>query len=66
MTARGQVSVLRTWGDPWLVGPDRTWVGVDAQANIGYVGFAAGAYVRAPAGEFDPTPMLTLNLAFGN
>ncbi|HEY0019252.1 MAG TPA: hypothetical protein VGC13_23325 [Longimicrobium sp.] len=66
MTARGQFSVLRTWGDPWLVGPDRTWVGFDAQANVGYVGFAVGGYVRVPTGEFDPAPMLTLNLAFGN
>ena len=66
MLLRGQVSVMRTWGDPWLVGPDRTWVGFDAQAGFGYVGLAMGAYVRLPTGEFDPTPMLTLNLAFGN
>ena len=66
MLARAQLGVMRTWGDPWLVGPGQTWVGGDAQAGFGFVGLAVGAWVRAPAGEFDPAPMLTFNLYFGN
>jgi hypothetical protein len=65
MTARAQVSVLRTWRDPWVVGPDQTWVGADAQAGFGYVSIAVGAYVRAPTDDQTPAPMLTLNLVFG-
>ena len=66
MTARAQISVLRTWRDPWLVGPHQTWIGADAQAGFGYVGVAVGAYVRAPVDGASPAPMLTLNLVLGN
>ncbi|HEX2078511.1 MAG TPA: hypothetical protein VHG08_12405 [Longimicrobium sp.] len=66
MTARAQLSILRTWRDPWVVGPDQTWLGADAQAGFGYVGVAVGAYVRAPTDGAGPAPMLTLNLVLGN
>jgi hypothetical protein len=38
MTWRGQAAVLRTWGDPWLVGPDQTYLGGDVRMMIARFG----------------------------
>jgi hypothetical protein len=66
MTVRSQLAVLRTWGDPWLVGPDQTYVGLDIRALIAYVGFSVAGYVRVPEPDVDPGVMLALGFVFGN
>ena len=65
MTARVQGAVLRTWGEPWLVGPDRTYVGLDSRFTFGYVGIAVGGYVRVPEDGGDPGLLLTSGITFG-
>jgi hypothetical protein len=65
MTGRVQGAVLRTWGDPWLVGPDRTYVGADARFTVGYTGFAIGGYVRLPEEGADPGVLLAAGFVFG-
>jgi hypothetical protein len=65
MTARTQVAVLRTWGDPWLVGPDATYVGLDARFSMILVGLALGGYVRIPEEGEDPGALLTASLVIG-
>lgn len=47
-TVRIQAAVVRTWGDPWLVGPDRTYVGIDESLSVLRVGFSFGGYLRLP------------------
>jgi hypothetical protein len=66
MTARRQLAVLRTWGDPWLVGPDQTYVGLDVRILIAYVGFSVGGYVRVPEPDVDPGALLALGFVIGN
>ena len=66
MTWRGQAAVLRTWGDPWLVGPDQTYVGGDVRMMIAWFGFSVGGFVRVPEGENDPGALLTASLVIGN
>ena len=66
MTARRQLAVLRTWGDPWLVGPDQTYVGLDVRILIAYVGLSVGGYVRVPEPDVDPGALLALGFVFGN
>lgn len=66
ITARRQLAILRTWGDPWLVGPDRTYLGADFRYSIGYVGLAVGGYVRIPEDGADPGVLLTASFVMGN
>ena len=66
MTARAQLAVLRTWGDPWMVGPDQTYAGVDVRTMIGFFGIAVGGFVRIPEGENDVGVLLAASLVFGN
>jgi hypothetical protein len=65
MTGRMQAALLRTWGDPWLVGPDQTYVGADARFTIGYIGFAIGGYLRVPEEGADPGILLSAGLVLG-
>jgi hypothetical protein len=66
ITARRQLVVLRTWGDPWLVGPDQTYVGLDARVSVVYAGFAVGGYVRLPTEETNLGVLLATAIIFGN
>jgi hypothetical protein len=66
MMARRQFSVLRTWGDPWLVGPDQTYVGLDVRFAVGYVGLGFGGYVRIPEADADPGVLFTTSFGIGN
>ena len=66
MMARRQLSVLRTWGDPWMVGPDQTYVGLDVRVAIAYVGLGVGGYVRIPEADADPGVLFTASFGFGN
>lgn len=45
---RTQLAVLRTWGDPWLVGPDATYVGLDTRITVLMGGVSLGGFVRIP------------------
>lgn len=65
MIARVQGAVLRTWGDPWLVGPDRSYVGLDSRVSFGYIGISVGGYVRVPEDGDGPGVLLSANLVFG-
>ena len=65
MTVRVRGAALRTWGDPWLVGPDQTYVGADALATVGYVGFSLGGFVRVPEAGADPGVLFSAGIAFG-
>ncbi|HEX2203971.1 MAG TPA: hypothetical protein VHG91_11760 [Longimicrobium sp.] len=64
-SARVQASLLRTWGDPWGVGPNRTYLGAEARAVAGFVGFGVGAYARLPDDEVEMGGLLSLSLVFG-
>jgi hypothetical protein len=66
ITARRQLVVLRTWGDPWLVGRDQTYVGLDVRILIAYVGFSVGGYVRVPEPDAGLGALLALGFVFGN
>jgi hypothetical protein len=66
ITARRQLAVLRTWGDPWLVGPDETYVGMDIRYSIAWTGFTVGGYLRIPDDDGDPGVLLTAGMVFGN
>ncbi|HYR08849.1 MAG TPA: hypothetical protein VEQ60_13795 [Longimicrobium sp.] len=66
ITARRQLVVLRTWGNPWLVGPDQTYVGLDARVSIAWTGFAVGGYVRLPTPETNLGVLLAGAITFGN
>jgi hypothetical protein len=61
-TARIQAAVLRTWGDPWLVGPDRTYVGIDESLTFMHVGFSFGGYIRIPEEGDNPGVMFSAGL----
>jgi hypothetical protein len=60
--ARIQAAVLRTWGDPWLVGPDRTYVGIDESLSFLHVGFSVGGYVKLPEDGDGPGVLFTAGL----
>ena len=59
---RMQVVVLRTWGDPWLVGPDQTYVGLDNSLTVGHIGISAGGYVRVPEDGNEPGVLFSAGL----
>ncbi|HEU0012747.1 MAG TPA: hypothetical protein VFQ45_03650 [Longimicrobium sp.] len=61
-TARMQLAVLRTMGDPWLVGPDRTWVGIDDTLTFLHAGFTLSVFARVPGQEFDPKVLIAAGL----
>ena len=65
MTSRVQAAVLRTWGDPWMVSPDRTYVGMDARFSMLLVGLTLGGYVRVPESGADPGVLFTAGIVVG-
>ena len=64
-SARVQVSLLRTWGEPWSVAPGRTYLGAEARALAGFLGLGIGAYVRLPDDEVEVGGLLSLSLVVG-
>jgi hypothetical protein len=61
-TARMQVVVLRTWRDPWLVGPDQTYLGLDNSLTVGHVGISGGGYLRVPEDGNEPGVLFSAGL----
>jgi hypothetical protein len=61
-TGRMQVAVLRTWGDPWLVGPDQTFIGLDNVLSVLHVGISLSGYVRVPEPGVDPGVLFSAGL----
>jgi len=55
--------VLRTWRDPRLVGPDRTYVGMDDTLTVRHVGFTLGVYVRVPDQDVGPGLLISAGVA---
>ena len=41
-----RASALRTWGDPWSVDPNRTFVGLEASAHAGFLSVRGGVFRR--------------------
>jgi hypothetical protein len=66
MTWRGQFAVMRTWGDPWMVGPDQTYAGGDVRMMIAWFGFSVGGFVRIPDADNEVGALLTASLVIGN
>jgi len=46
-----RASALRTWGDPWSVEPNRTFVGVEASAHAFFFNVRGGAFRRTTSAE---------------
>lgn len=61
-TGRMQVAVLRTWGDPWLVGPDQTYVGLDNSLTVAHLGISLSGYLRVPEDGNEPGVLFSAGL----
>ena len=46
-----RASALRTWGDPWSVAPNTTFVGVEASAHAFFFNVRGGTFRRTTSGS---------------
>ena len=46
-----RASALRTWGDPWSVEPNRSFVGVEGSAHVFFFNVRAGAFRRTTSAD---------------
>lgn len=58
-------SVLRTWGEPWAVAPDQTFVGVEGRLGFLFVAIGVGAYVRAQGHGAGDQAFAAFNVSIG-
>jgi hypothetical protein len=58
-------SALRTWGEPWVVAPDQTFVGAEGRLGFLFVAMGVGAYLRAQGSGAGDRAFAAFNVSVG-